>query len=244
MHLDDDLVIGAHPRRRLLERGVSEHELAGPLWRATGSGRYAFAGTDADDPRQRTREAAARLPPTGAVGGWAAGHLHGAHELDGRGPWGRSKQPVLACLTPRHHLATGEGLRISRSRMDEDDVTCVDGVRCTTLVRTAFDLARLTPDWREAVVALDVLLRCTDVDLGDVWRTATSGADGPAAVSCCRCCRWSTRTRCRCPRRAYACCGGAGRPAAHSPGQPAHRRPVRPSPGPGRSAGRGGGTRG
>lgn len=108
------------------------------------------------------------MPPVGAVGGWAAAHLHGAIELDGADAGGHSINPVLVCLTPAHHLVTGSGLVISRSRLDPGDVVVIDGVRCTSLARTAFDLARFTPDLREAVVALDVMLRRTDLEVGEV----------------------------------------------------------------------------
>ena len=139
----DQLILGAHRREHLLRAGIGTHELRGPLWRPTGSGRHAFIGTDPDDPRQRVHEAAARLPPPAAVGGWAAAHLHGAVELDGQ-----HGQPVLVCLTPQHHLSAGAGLQFSRSRLHDEDVVTVDGIRATSLVRTAFDLARLIPDVR------------------------------------------------------------------------------------------------
>lgn len=164
-----DAVVGsAHRRASLLHQGVTRRELDGPLWRTTGSGRYAFVGTDAFDTRQRILEAAARLPPLGAVGGWAAAQLHGALELDGVAADGQTPLPVPLCLTEAHHLASDTRLTVSRSRLIDEDVVSIGGVRCTSLVRTAFDLARLTSDLREAVVAVDVMLRFTDLPLEDV----------------------------------------------------------------------------
>jgi hypothetical protein len=48
------------------------------------------------------------------------------------------------------------GLVVHRNRLHPGEITCVGDVRCTTPMRTAFDLAR-GPDLREAVVAVDRL---------------------------------------------------------------------------------------
>ncbi|MGH8969057.1 MAG: hypothetical protein ACRDV1_03825 [Actinomycetes bacterium] len=65
--------------------GVTRGELAGPRWRAPLRGVQLPVGSDPDSPRQRIYEVASLLPPGAAIGGWAAGHLLGAWELDGRG---------------------------------------------------------------------------------------------------------------------------------------------------------------
>ena len=82
-----DEVVGPALRRQALEAvGVSDWELRGPLWERAYRGLHVWAALDLDEPAQRIREAARLLPRGGAVGGWAAAHLLGARELDGRNP--------------------------------------------------------------------------------------------------------------------------------------------------------------
>jgi hypothetical protein len=138
--------------------GIGWREVAGSLWRSPYRGVHAWAGTDPDDPLQRVYDAAPLLPSSGAVGGWAAARLGGAHELDGRGASGRDQQPVMLCLPRDVRVRRGPDVRPFRSRLDPEDVTEVCGVRATRPLRTAFDLARTQP-YREAVVAVDYLAR-------------------------------------------------------------------------------------
>jgi hypothetical protein len=63
--------------------GIREHELDGPLWRHAFRGVHVWARAEAGT-MQRILEAAELLPPEGAIGGWAACHLFGADNLDGR----------------------------------------------------------------------------------------------------------------------------------------------------------------
>jgi hypothetical protein len=168
--LADDLLQGAHPRHVLLHEGVDDSELRGPLWRRTAHGYYAWSSADPADVRQRILVAASRLPDEGAVTGWAAAFLHGATRLDGLRPDGSSPMPVPVCLTPDHQLrhAAGAGIRVSRSRLAEDEIVMVDGVACASLVRSAFDAARFSESLTEAVVTLDALLNSTALRLHDV----------------------------------------------------------------------------
>ena len=76
----------------LLSLGISPEELRGPRWRQPFHGVHAPTVPDEDDPLQRIQDAAALVPPGGALGGWAAGHLLGADDLDGRGRSGRERE--------------------------------------------------------------------------------------------------------------------------------------------------------
>jgi hypothetical protein len=198
--LPDHLLEGAHPRHVLLHQGVDDTELCGPMWTRTAHGHYAWSSADPDDVRQRILVAASRLPDEGAVTGWAAAFLHGATRLDGVRPDGTTPMLVPVCLTPDHQLrhAARAGLRVSRSRLAEDEIVMVDGVACASLVRSAFDAARFSEGLTEAVVALDALLNSTAVRLHDVvayaddrrrWHgrnqvyTAAAFAD-PGSLSC------------------------------------------------------------
>jgi hypothetical protein len=168
--LPDNLIRGAHPRHVLLGQGVDESELCGPLWTRPAHGQYAWSAVDPDDTRQRILVAASRLPGEGAVTGWAAAFLHGATRLDGLRPDAATPMLVPVCLTPDHQLrnAARAGLRVSRSRLAEDEIVTVDGVACASRVRAAFDAARFSENLTEAVVALDALLHSTVLRLQDV----------------------------------------------------------------------------
>jgi Protein of unknown function (DUF559) len=169
--LPDRFTLGAHQRSNLLAAGIDDNELRGPLWQRSSYGNYAWAATDLSHPRQRIHAAASRCHGHVAVAGWAAAWMHGARDLDGLEPDGRPS-PVPVCTTPGLRLVPGADsavtLRVSRSRLDHDEIVELDGVPCTSLVRTAFDAARFAPDLTEAVVALDALLRATDLHISDV----------------------------------------------------------------------------
>lgn len=151
----------------LLELGVTRGELSGPRWRAPYRGVHTPQVAVPTDPRQRIHDAAELLPPGGAVGGWAAAHLLGATDLDGRGRTGRDLEPVRLVIPPALHLAGRERVGYWRSVLEPDDVREVDGIPVTTPLRTAFDLARSQP-LEDAVVALDVMARQLGVAPGAV----------------------------------------------------------------------------
>ena len=73
--------------------GPTRGQARGPSWRQTTYGFYVPSGVDSDRPEQRVAEQAMRLPPGGAVTGWAAGLLLGATYLDGLAPDGISRLP-------------------------------------------------------------------------------------------------------------------------------------------------------
>ena len=147
----DDL---QHPltRGELSLRGVRWREIQGPLWRSPFRGVHVWSGTDPAAPLQRALDAAALLPPDGALGGWGAATVAGVTELDGYG-----SAPQL-CLPPGRSRRRGDRLITWQSPLDADDVVEIGGVRVTSAVRTAFDLARFGSAAR-AVEALDVLGR-------------------------------------------------------------------------------------
>jgi len=111
-------------------------------------------------PEQRIAEAAALLPGYGAVGGWAAAYRLGVRLLDGRGPTGLGRMPVLLCLGSDGRIRRRPGIDPSRERLPLSDVADVGGLSCTTPLRTGFDCARLLSDLTEAVVHVDLMLAC------------------------------------------------------------------------------------
>jgi hypothetical protein len=161
--LPDDLLSGSHDRAELARYGVTDNELRGPGWHRTNQGLWAWTATPTapDDPGGRIAHAAPLVPEHGALGGWAAAYMHGFIALDGVSRGGQ-QAPVLLCLPRAVTCQRRHGVQVFRSDLAEDEIVVIDGVRVTSLVRTAADLARLSRAVTEAVVALDVLIRDAD----------------------------------------------------------------------------------
>lgn len=88
---------------------------------------------DATDPYVRARVVAAQQPPGTVLGGWAALHLHGVRQLDGRtGPGGESLQPVLVHVGERGRSRPTPLLDVDRSRLDPNDVVERAGLLVST----------------------------------------------------------------------------------------------------------------
>lgn len=154
--------------RVAVELGISKGQLAGPGWSAPYRGVHRpMSWRPEPSPRQRILDVAELLPEGAAIGGWAAAHLLGAVELDGRGRAGLGREPVPVILPPPVLIRAREGIRRWRSRLDPGDVVLVDGVPCTSPARTGFDLARSHP-LRDGVVCLDVLGRQVGLSPVDV----------------------------------------------------------------------------
>jgi hypothetical protein len=110
---------------------------------------------DGSVPEQRILEQSMRLPPEGAVTGWAACRLAGASFFDGIEPDGRSRIPVPLAIGPRARLRRDAAVVLSRERLDPREVTVRHGIPCTEIRRALFDEMRRTPGLREAEVAMD-----------------------------------------------------------------------------------------
>ena len=155
-----------------LEWGVTKGELAGPGWASPYRGVHRPWSPQAGlSPRQRILDAAELLPEGAAIGGWAAAHLAGALDLDGRGWAGVASEPVPVVLPPPLLIRARKGIVRWRSALDPGDVVLIDGVPCTSPVRTGFDLVRTQP-LRGGVVVLDVLGRQCGLSPGAVLEYA------------------------------------------------------------------------
>lgn len=146
------------PRHRteLLADGVPRRSLAGRAWRQVAHGWHVPASAPRT-PAQRVVEAA-RVVPRGTLSGWAAAYVLGADVFDGRDALTGRLEDVRVVLPPSASRVVAAGVRCVRVELDELEVTERHGVRLTTPLRTAVDLAREAPDLVEAVVALDGLL--------------------------------------------------------------------------------------
>jgi hypothetical protein len=138
--------------------GVTPGQLAGAGWASPTRGLHRPTGRVEYSPTQRIYDVAELLPLGAAIGGWAAAHLLGARDLDGRGWSGQEVEPVPVVLPPPVLIRARPGLVRWRSAVTDDEVVEVDGVPCTSPVRTGYDLVR-TRDLRNGVVCLDVLGR-------------------------------------------------------------------------------------
>ena len=104
--------------------------------------------------------AAAIAFPDGTLCGWSAAHLWGNTALP------RDRRPEIAVpVDGRRH----DGVHVRRMQLGPEHITHVDGQRCTTLTRTAVDLARFSAR-DDAVAALDVMTRSRP-DLPALMRT-------------------------------------------------------------------------
>ncbi|MBP2416367.1 hypothetical protein ACFFOM_06500 [Microlunatus capsulatus] len=143
--------------RDLLGTGATRHVLDGPRWRRATRGFYVPTAEVALTPTQRILDAASALPPGAVIGGWAAAFVQGVDLMDGLDDHTLRPRPVPVHLPPGLHRRDSAQLRYHQAREEVASVV-VAGLRVTSAVRTAVDLARWAPDVTEAVVALDLLL--------------------------------------------------------------------------------------
>lgn len=136
--------------------GPTRGQANGPRWRRSSHGFYVPSEVDGSVPEQRILEQSVRLPPEGAVTGWAACRLAGAGFFDGVERDGRTRIPVPLAVGPRARPRPDAGIVISRERLDATEVTVLHGVPCTEIRRALFDEMRRTTDLREAVVSMDM----------------------------------------------------------------------------------------
>jgi hypothetical protein len=137
--------------------GPTRGQATGPRWRQTSAGLYVPAAVDGARPEQRILEQSMRLPPEGAVTGWAACRLHGSTFLDGLRPDGRTLIPVPLSVGPRARLRRDPRVTLNRDRLSAQETTTRLGISCTTVHRALFDAMRFSVDVREAVVAMDMM---------------------------------------------------------------------------------------
>lgn len=158
--MDEEVPKRVRPRTtaELLATGVTPRQLRGSKWQPSSRGMWVPAGVDTTAVDQRVIQQAVRLPPDGAVGGWAAARAHGADQCDGVAPDGRTVLPVLLCIGTERRIRAGAGSELSRDPLPEDDVVEIHGVRYTAEPRTCFDGMRLATDLVEAVVFADLML--------------------------------------------------------------------------------------
>lgn len=159
--------------------GPTRRQAAGPYWRRTSPGCYVPSDTRTDLPEQRIVEQSLRLPPGGAVTGWAACRLHDANFFDGLGPDGLTLLPVPSNVGPRGNVRVDAEVCACFHRLDAWDRAVRRGVPTVTAVRATYDAMRLAGDPREAVVAMDMVAAAEVVSLRTVREYAETPPTGP-----------------------------------------------------------------
>jgi hypothetical protein len=127
---------------------ITRGALRGPRFRKLGADTYVRVGAP-DDLRLAAHAAAVRAGPDAVLTGWSACVWWECDVL----PW---PPPPVELAAPDQRLRTEPGLRVWRARYRDEDVTVEDGVRVTTTLRTAYDLAARN-DLDTGVVAADGL---------------------------------------------------------------------------------------
>jgi hypothetical protein len=153
-------------------RGTSR----GPGWRQTSYGFYVPSDVDATVPEQRVLEQSVRLPDHGAVTGWAACRLHGAAYFDGLGRDGRTPKPVPLAIGPSSAIRGDGRVRVSRDRLDAEEIVWLQGVPGATRLRALFDEMREAEDEREASVGMDMMAAAEQVSVSQMREYAAARA--------------------------------------------------------------------
>lgn len=137
--------------------GPTRGQAAGPHWRRTTSGFYVRKEVTDELPEQRILEQAMRLPPGGAVTGWAGCRIAGAAFLDGLGRDGQVRRPVQLAVGPRGGIRRDDQVIVSHERLPEWEVWVRHGIRVARPERAVFDEMR-RHGRREALVVADCAL--------------------------------------------------------------------------------------
>jgi uncharacterized protein DUF559 len=145
-------------------------QLRSTAWQRLFPDVYACASLPVDHGR-RAVAAARLLVPTATVSGRSAAVLWG---VDLAGP----QDDVELTLDPTCRAGAVRGIRVTRRALTDAEVALRSGVRITTPLRTALDLARILPT-EQAVICLDRFTVAGAVALPAVRRAAaTLGGSG------------------------------------------------------------------
>lgn len=134
-------------------------------WRRTTRGYYVPSSVDPDVVEQRILEKSVLLPTLGAVTGWSGCRLHGGTFFDGLLPDGVTERPVSLCIGPLGQVREKAGVVLSRERLLPTEVTYRHGIAVTPVLRSLFDEMRYVREFREAVVAMDMMAAAEKVSL-------------------------------------------------------------------------------
>lgn len=156
--------------------GPTRGQAAGPKWRRTSQGCHVPTTVGADLPEQRILEQSVRLPAGGAVTGWASCRLSTANFFDGLKADRRTKMPIPLAIGTMRNIRGDAEATVSRERLDPSEVVIRYGIACTRERRALFDEMRRVRDWREAVVAMDMMAAARLVSIAQMREYCASHA--------------------------------------------------------------------
>jgi hypothetical protein len=136
---------------------LSRHELESPAWRRLFRDVYVRADIELTH-LVRCQAAAVALPPQAAISGRSAAYLHGCEVVD-------ADEAVDVTVT--RQARPRQGMRVRRAPLEPSDVVLASGLPATSLVRTAFDVAR-GAELDAAIIAVDALLNLGRLSLEEV----------------------------------------------------------------------------
>lgn len=165
--------------------GPTPAEVRRHSWRRVHWGLHVPISVDSQAVGQRIVEAAALLPPKGAVTGWAALRWLGAAYFGGETPSGELLPVPLVSM---RHFRGGTGVLVSEERLSPTDVVEVDGLKITLPDRSVWFEMRYAASERHAVRMLDMAAYSDLVSIDElVARTAANagwtGIDVPRRVA-------------------------------------------------------------
>lgn len=137
--------------------------LRGARFRRLGADTYVSANVP-DDPRLSVRAAWVRAGADAVVIGWSAALWWECDVLP-------SPPPPVEPAVPDRRLRSAPGLRVCRARVRDEDIAVEDGVRVTTPLRTAYDLAARS-DLDTGIVAADGLAHLEKFSAADLLALA------------------------------------------------------------------------
>lgn len=150
-----------HSREQLLDRDVAARALrvsSDGSWQRLHRGMYAAREAVSDlRPAARHRLDTLAVVARMRNGGAVVSHLSAA-VLHGLPQYRFATRPVELTLAPGARGASRPGVHRYRDHLDEADVVEIDGIRCTSLERTVFDVAR--------TCGLEAAVSCADAALG------------------------------------------------------------------------------
>ena len=156
-HYNGGPFLGSHA---IAEGLFTKRQLSSGLFRRVLHNVYVEAGV-VHDHVLKARAAARLMPPEAAIGGRSAAAWFGA-------PFSSLSDPVLV-VVPRGCPWTGpRGVQVHRTDLRPEDVwTDKEGIRLTTVRRTAWDIATLDP-LMTAVALIDGMLQYALVNQGEL----------------------------------------------------------------------------
>ncbi|MGY1773059.1 DUF559 domain-containing protein [Blastococcus sp. SYSU D00813] len=156
--------VGSHA---VAEGLLTRAQLRRRSYRRLVHGVYADPGLEFDH-QLVCRGVALLLPPGAAIGGHSAAAWWGA-------PFARATDPVTVVCPEDVRWSGPRGVRVHRTVLAPGDVTVVDAVPVTSVLRTAWDVAALER-LSTSVAALDGMVRSEEVTLDDLAALAAAGS--------------------------------------------------------------------